>query len=197
MKKFSSIALLFFSLAFLAVESTSCVKKGESDPIISLRTRTSRLTGDWAVQSIRLNERVDLMNYWVPGVSELCQMEFYNHFETDSKGFLFHENGTVNVSEKTRAQVFDQDSCVSINEELTLDQLETWSFNEDETTLIITNDAGTGTTFDEFDIVGLSNNELILSFEVVCNFELNTDGSISSYAAPKVYTATMTLEKSE
>ena len=198
MMKFGPVKRYFICLAalgMLAVSSVSCVKKGEEDPIISFRSRTSRLMGQWDVQQIKISEFVDLMDYAVPGESKNCQKEFVNTTSIDDMLLNFRENGEVDVMRKSEARLFNQDSCAYQAFTSDLDQLEAWSFNEDETKLLISNDNGQNLTHQEYEIVGLSNNEMTLSFDVVLNLLLDADGNILHYDAPQVYTATMVLEK--
>jgi hypothetical protein len=49
--KFQFKTLLLFMIALSMLSLSSCLKKGDDDPSISLKSRTSRLTGIWKLKS--------------------------------------------------------------------------------------------------------------------------------------------------
>lgn len=53
--KFSTLLLITFITAFLS----GCLKKGEDDPAISLRSRKARVVGKWKIKSGTYNSKTD------------------------------------------------------------------------------------------------------------------------------------------
>lgn len=68
--------LLFLTLVFLFSEC----KKGEDDPLISIQTRKSRLTGKWKMTSgkILYNDVVNNINYSLDGSTFFAQVRAWN-----------------------------------------------------------------------------------------------------------------------
>lgn len=192
---YTRLFTLLLGIALLSASTVSCVKKGEEDPILSFRSRTARLMGNWDVKSIQISPLVDLTEYWVPGVSESCQMEFANHHLLKEHTLDFSNDGSVRVRIMAFENIFLSDSCFYEDVETNIDQLEKWAFNEDETKLLVSNDNGADLTRDEYVITRLSNEEMILTFDVVLNFILDADGGILQFDAPQTYQASMKLEK--
>lgn len=82
------IAHLFL---FICISFSSCLKKGEDDPLISLRTRKARLTGEWTMTS---GKRID----YSPGSTSLdltYTKNSYTLIETDIDGSTHESSGSA------------------------------------------------------------------------------------------------------
>ena len=181
--------LLFLSLAFVGLLTLDgCVKKSVDDPVISFRSRTNRLKGNWEVESINIQNDISLLNYEVLGKSDFCQAFYYEQFTTISQTFDFKDNGTLEQSMVELDYVFNDTLCVLEDRFNAVTINATWEFNEDETVIFV---SAPGQSILEYQIQRLSNSELELTYETLIDF----DPVDMVPAIPSFQRATMKLTK--
>jgi hypothetical protein len=113
MKKFIYPVLIILFFALISVNIESC-KKGDGDPFLSLRSRKSRLTGDWKVSALTSTYKYNNKTYETTfdGLKKKMVLTvkdtLINGSATDfitTENYLgeimidYHKNGTYNYSE--------------------------------------------------------------------------------------------------
>ena len=101
-------------IGFISISETGCVKKGPDDPLISLRTRQSRLCQDWILVKYEKND------------SEIDMSGIFSEW-------LIHDNGSIAQTE--------EGSIFGFPVRTTSDG--TWSFTDSKKSISININSGT------------------------------------------------------
>ncbi len=148
------ITLIAFALFIGAISFNSC-KKYEEGPGISLRSKTSRLVGDWKTVVLTKNNEDQLhTSFSEAGVTTTVNTE---------PQFSINKNGTYTASVNLTYTIDIAGLGSTTDTENSVDTGK-WEWNGDKTKLILTKDVEDGETADitTSDVMRLTNKELIL-----------------------------------
>jgi hypothetical protein len=113
-------AQLITVMALVAVTTFTGCKKGEEDPFISLRSRTSRITGEWLVNSFETTENSTNSSSTnnVTSTGSTTQTHKYDGTTYSVSGSTTNQNTTVNdapgTGKATISYLFEKDGSVKM-----------------------------------------------------------------------------------
>jgi len=171
-----------------------CVKKGEEDPLISIRSRKARLTGNWEVQNITIAGGIDLTDYRVAGQEVLCaNFNFEDHYQLNHYTVDFEKNENARFAWDFNHLVYSPAGCDYEHLAGSVDRHGTWSFtNQKEGLDFVYEEDGKSRT-QHFEIIGLSNRSLLLTYEQL--LPVRIENGEARVSAPTLYTATLSLKR--
>lgn len=177
MKRYLKIAI---SIAIIALVSFSCLRKGDNDPLVSLRTRTNRITGTW-----KLISGIETTNYTSNGNTSTTDIVYepgIRKMTVSGTEIVKSYSNTITFEKKnnfTRIIVEDFDEIKDIgswtflqknkNQELRKKEAFLVSITQNETNGIRTVNSGLFLS-ELFIIDRLSNKELTLKGKTTENF---------------------------
>jgi len=162
--------LAFTLLSALSISLFDSCKKGEDDPLISLRSRKARMAGEWTVSELESSNSFT-SNTNDNGSSSASSSSFTNSFDgqnmTETGTWTF--NGQSNPSEKKGTAsikyTFDKDGTYTSErtEDLKEETTQQDSFGSDKTTTITKNTTKTTGTWNFLHGVGddVKNREIV------------------------------------
>lgn len=178
MKTISRILIL----STLVLSATSCLKKGEDDPLLSMRSRKARVTGEWKMTSVKSRNEsgspLDTTTYYLSEFSgngstytRSGRDPWSGSFSTTgtfTSGFTFKRNGEFSYEEVYDGNVYKMQGTwnftAGVGDEKRKAQItltNTQSSYGNTTTSVTTN-----IPFQTFYIKELRNKRMILTYEI-------------------------------
>ncbi len=129
-KEFKIIILLLFVSSNILIFH-SC-RKGEEDPVISLRSRSKRLEGVWSLKSLKtvINENGSIYTNDFNGAVSIINYNGITEIRGYSKTLTFKKDGTFLIEEKITRDL--NNTGIASKEVRFITEKGTWDFNDGE-----------------------------------------------------------------